>query len=130
MDQKTRFDSIQTRAVELYSTANSLRQECHVPAAASQTVRTHCFKARLLTGLMQSNAVTAMFTLRKQSGAQMPEINAERDFETFQERVAGIAGAEGLPCAAVADAIMHAAELLLANGEIAVLEARTALEMS
>lgn len=122
MDQKSRFDALQASAVRLINSADSLRQESHVPTAAGPTVRAACFKALLLTGLMSSNAITALYTLRKQDGKQAPAIDQERDYVTFQERVAGIAGAEGLACSAVADGIMHTAQLLLNCAEEAELQ--------
>jgi hypothetical protein len=125
MNEKTRFDSIQQRAVSLAAEGTNLRLLCNVPDAATQTERAKCFKARLLAGLVTSNAQTAFFTLRK--GVTEPAQIAPRDYETFLERVTGIASAEGLACDAIADGIMLAAEILLGGAEQAATQARELL---
>lgn len=127
MNQNARFDSIQTRAVELSESGRVLIQVCNLPDAASQEERAVHFKARMLCGLAVSNAATALFTLRNERGTTIPPLDPDRDYNRFLERIAGIVAAEGLSCDAVADGVMTVAEDLLSSAQRASDTARKLL---
>ena len=119
MNAKERFDAIQRRATLLVEDARVLKRVAHLPPAhvTTEEDRRTSFVACRFADMMEARAAEAVWSLRKaQAETCLPDYK-DGDYDQFDNRVIGIAGALGLTCAAVADGFLTAAEFILDQAE-------------